>query len=303
MASPQTENGFTMIAHELLEAIIRYPCSGGQKDIILATIRLTYGFHRKERELSIGFLARITGRHKNKVAEDITSLICKRVLLEVTPATFSNGRTIALNKDYEQWVSGKSLRPTVDAERTVNEIEEGSVSEYTDHVKKHIKIEVIQNSDGSRAPDLEITASIQETVRTWNEFAGKHELPKVLKVTKRRKNGIIARLKEKDFNIAEVFQAMEEQPFLFGQSERGWRVDFDWIFLHTDNYVKVMERKYKNGAVTNKRDSIGRSISTTSSQHARATFRHDESDIQRLRDLEATLAERDRARSERARSD
>jgi len=47
MASLQVQNGFTVIANELLEAIIKYACSGGQKDIIFATIRLTYGFTGK----------------------------------------------------------------------------------------------------------------------------------------------------------------------------------------------------------------------------------------------------------------
>jgi hypothetical protein len=137
---------------------------------------------------------------------------------------------------------------------------------------------------------------IDEIVATWNEFAGAHELSRVSKVTAQRKKGILARLRDSDFEMMKLIQAIEAQPFLFGENGRGWRADFDWIFLHEENYIKIMEGKY--GKADRSETHLG--SGTGGSQYARATFRHTEADIQRLRNFEATLAERDRERSERS---
>jgi len=69
--------------------------------------------------MKISRLAKITGRHRYKVAEGISSLIGNRILPEVTPASFSTGRIIALNQHYEQWVTGKTPSPGTDAEWSV----------------------------------------------------------------------------------------------------------------------------------------------------------------------------------------
>jgi phage replication O-like protein O len=109
MASPQLENGHTRIANELLEAIVRYHCSGAQKDIILAVIRVTYGFRTTSRAIGTAYLAKLTGRHPKKVAADVSVLIQRRVLKQVEGYAMNKARTLALNKNYDDWVSTKSL--------------------------------------------------------------------------------------------------------------------------------------------------------------------------------------------------
>jgi len=282
-----------MIPNKLLEAIVRYPCSGGQKDIVLATIRLTYGFHRNEHQLSIAYLAKVTGRHEKKVATDLRSLILKRVLLEIAPASFSKGRVIAVNKNHHQWVSCRSFSLSQYAEGRVSAVDGERVNESTEQVKKELNKEVKESTPAIPSGSFEVNEPIQEIVTAWNEFADKHELSKMSKLTKRRNVGLLARMEDKEFKMTELIQAIEEQPFLLGQNGRGWRVDFDWIFLKTDNYLKIMERKYKNGPTNAHLEN-----QTRTSQAARASFTHSPADIQRLRNFEATLAERDRERGE-----
>jgi phage replication O-like protein O len=120
MAAPDLDNGYTRIANELLEAIIRYHCSCGEKDIILSVIRATYGFNRKEHELSETKLAGITKRHKNKIAVDLKSLMDKNIIKEIKPPTFYRGRILALNKNYDEWL-------TTTKTHTVNELTKGTV--------------------------------------------------------------------------------------------------------------------------------------------------------------------------------
>jgi len=61
MASPQKENGHTQIANELFEAILKSNFTLRELKIIFVVIRFTYGFNRKEAELSARFISNATG--------------------------------------------------------------------------------------------------------------------------------------------------------------------------------------------------------------------------------------------------
>lgn len=171
----------------------------------------------------------------------------------------------------------------------------------TDTNNNENNVQNVEKKDGDfPTPDHSgenLNQNINEIVGAWNGLAERHKLSKVSKITPTREKGIIARLKNADFNMVEMIRAMEEQPFLFGENDRGWSVDFDWIFLHPDNYVKVMERKYKNATA-----STNLTRRTGSSQTDRAQFRHSEEEIHKLRELEATMRERDRQRDQRTQS-
>jgi phage replication O-like protein O len=110
MSSPQVENGYTRIANELLEAILRYRCSGAQKDIILAVIRATYGFHQKSRAIGTAYLAKLTGRHPRNIAAGVAELLRRKVLTETQVYTANKPRTLSLNKNYDEWVPTKRSR-------------------------------------------------------------------------------------------------------------------------------------------------------------------------------------------------
>jgi hypothetical protein len=164
------------------------------------------------------------------------------------------------------------------------------------------KIDNLENVEKEEARSLVQTNSydmtdqrVSEIVGVWNKFAKRVSLSPVSKVTPKRKNGVKARLKEENFDMGELLKAIESQPFLLGHNQRAWRVDFDWIFLHPDNYIKIIEGKYE----TTKRSETDFKHPPVGSQADRVSFRHTEADIQRFRNFEATIAERDRERRER----
>jgi len=103
MASPQTENGHTRIANEILEAVARCKFNGTQFRILTVVWRYTYGFQRKQHELSVNFLVDATGITKRQIQKELTNLIDENVIIEVKAATFNTSRIIAFNKDYETW--------------------------------------------------------------------------------------------------------------------------------------------------------------------------------------------------------
>lgn len=81
-------------------------------------------------------------------------------------------------------------------------------------------------------------------VSLWNEVCGE-VLPKVVKLTNRRKASLRQRFKEHDDPAwwKGYFTMIAASPFLAGKNDRGWRADFDWV-INESNMVKVIEGKY-----------------------------------------------------------
>lgn len=71
-------------------------------------------------------------------------------------------------------------------------------------------------------------------------------LPKVTKITDKRKQKIKARLKNFDTNdFQNAFLKAEESDFLSGR-KGNWGASFDWFFENDENMTKVLEGNYDN---------------------------------------------------------
>ena len=83
---------------------------------------------------------------------------------------------------------------------------------------------------------------------SWNVFAEKYGLAKILSITAKRKANIKNRLSEEFFSFEKILEKIKESDFLLGL-DKGWKVDFDFIFESRNNYLKILEGKYdKKGA-------------------------------------------------------
>lgn len=112
MASPQREHGFTGVANEIIEHLARLKINGTQFRIIMVVFRYTYGFQRKEHELSESFIARATGINIRQIKRELADLLERKIITLVRAASFTDSRIIAFNKDHEGWV-GKSINRVV----------------------------------------------------------------------------------------------------------------------------------------------------------------------------------------------
>jgi phage replication O-like protein O len=101
MASPQVENGYTRIANELLQAICNKLTDSTWIRMLLWTIRLTYGFNRKEVQSNYGAYATKLNLTKDTVKRSLLELSDRKiiVLAVITKEQF----VITINKDYELW--------------------------------------------------------------------------------------------------------------------------------------------------------------------------------------------------------
>ena len=115
---PQLEDGYTRIANELLEALIRYPFSAGECKVLLGVIRLTYGWRRRSHPISQRALAVSTGLSPRQIRRILTGLRQQALLLHDRT---TQPHTYQLNKAYLGWrdwpggwppdIGGRSFKP------------------------------------------------------------------------------------------------------------------------------------------------------------------------------------------------
>jgi len=96
MASPQCEHGYTRIADELLEAILRADFSKRELLVLFAVIRKTYGYRKTADRLSSKQIAALTLLADTHCRATVRALKAKQVLQEI------DGK-LGLQKDYERW--------------------------------------------------------------------------------------------------------------------------------------------------------------------------------------------------------
>lgn len=121
--------------------------------------------------------------------------------------------------------------------------------EKEETVKK--TVEIAEQKTGIKQEKQEKTDKVDKTdykkiVDTYNELCP--SLPKVLKITEKRKTAIKARLKNyTEEELKEYFKTVEKSDFLTGRKGKGWKANFDWL-MNESNMVKVLEGNYsENG--------------------------------------------------------
>ncbi len=99
---PQLEDGYIRIANELFDAILKKLASYRHTKVVLAILRKTYGYQKKEDDITISQLAELTGIHRNNVGAAIKELEQMRVINPVRAG--SHGLMIGINKRHAEWV-------------------------------------------------------------------------------------------------------------------------------------------------------------------------------------------------------
>src|SRR5574343_154579 len=88
--------------------------------------------------------------------------------------------------------------------------------------------------------------SLDQILKSWNNFADKNNLSKIIKLTDKRLKKLRDRLEDNNFLINEILLKISESSFLLGNNDRKWKVDFDFVIENETNFVKILEGKYNN---------------------------------------------------------
>jgi hypothetical protein len=109
------------------------------------------------------------------------------------------------------------------------------------------------HSDGNANNIIEYDIKENKIIEEWNTFAKRKGLSEIKVITDKRKTAIKNRLDENGFILQDIFTKIEQSDFLLGlRKGSDWKVSFDFVFCSRNNYVKILEGNYDNGA--NKKD-------------------------------------------------
>ena len=112
MANPQREHGYTGIANEILDEIMKANLNGTQFRLVIAIWRNTYGYQRKHRELSVTYLAEVISSSRSAVDRELKVLIARNVINSIEIGQ-KGARVLSFNKNYKEWDKKESSKEPV----------------------------------------------------------------------------------------------------------------------------------------------------------------------------------------------
>lgn len=147
------ESGYTKIANEILEQLAKTNLNGTQRRILDVVFRMTYGYQRKEFNMSITYISKATDINKMQIQRELATLISRKIIIVISEATFSKSRVIAFNTNFNDWVLAKKLTVSETDKSTVSELVNSTVSGLANQIKKD-KESIKENSANSFYEDL-----------------------------------------------------------------------------------------------------------------------------------------------------
>lgn len=107
--SPQVEDGHLKIANELFEAIMAFPFGKNELRVLLAVLRKTYGYGKKEDDLSASQLGALLGTMARPHITTALNVLATMGVIHKRPGKY--GSIVGINKDYSRWnASTKSVQ-------------------------------------------------------------------------------------------------------------------------------------------------------------------------------------------------
>jgi phage replication O-like protein O len=97
MANPQTEDGYTRIANEILDHLCQLKLNGTEWMTLLFIIRKTYGFQKKEDKIPLSQISEATGISTSHICRALNKLRKIRIIKR-------NGHGTGFNKNYDLWI-------------------------------------------------------------------------------------------------------------------------------------------------------------------------------------------------------
>lgn len=100
MANPQKENGHLDIANEIAEVMARTHLTPTEHQILWVIFRKTYGWNKKNDEISLGQFVESTGISKPNICRALSKLITSKIIIRIDNKKYP---TYCFQKDYHKW--------------------------------------------------------------------------------------------------------------------------------------------------------------------------------------------------------
>jgi len=178
MANPQTENGHTKIANELMEAFCKLKLSPNESQIVWCVLRKTYGWHKTEDSISLTQFQEATKLSRANVCRAIKKLVSKQLLLVAKQLPANSYK---LQKDWEKWVSSSYSASSSHLATTLVAKQRLALVAKQRHTKESIK-ETIQkklvSKDTKENPIEYGNPQINSCIKFWEEKLGATKITK-----------------------------------------------------------------------------------------------------------------------------
>lgn len=133
--SPQLEDGYTRLANELLDAFIQAGLTSRQWAVVMAIVRKTYGFNKKEDDIGLGQLSDMTGIAKAHLSVTVRELESRQI---ITRKQGVFGHRLGINKKFKTWLSGVTKTVTGVTESVTQESIKGGYRIGTKRVTESV---------------------------------------------------------------------------------------------------------------------------------------------------------------------
>ncbi len=162
MASPQTENGYTKIANELLEQLVKTAILGSEYQIVFFIIRKTYGFNKKEDRISLTQFQKNTNLSRATIVKGLKNLVLMNLLVKTAIPTYK------LNKDWETWVVKTAKLVKHNDIASIDRLTNIGIDGYTHKRNK----EIIQNKLAAKPLDeVNLIINLFQTINPGINYA------------------------------------------------------------------------------------------------------------------------------------
>lgn len=269
------DDGFTRLANMLLEEYAGADLTKRQFKVLLAVLRLTYGWNKPMDRIANSQIAQIARLPEKRVSEARVQLVGMNLLTQV-------GRSIGPNKNTAEWLlpAGESSDTGNPSKQGINDEEEEPLNsgdnpsnqgipqnegkspksgeeeslnsgEHQRHINT-LNTNTPQPPEGESVGQEEKPASkktpidYQAVLSAYNTTLG-DRLPQAEALNDKRRRAIkrlLTELKEPTVEAVEnYFSAFAERApkFYFGENDRGWRASFDYL-LRSDTLLKTREK-------------------------------------------------------------
>lgn len=269
------DDGFTRLANMLLEEYAGADLTKRQFKVLLAVLRLTYGWNKPMDRIANSQIAQIARLPEKRVSEARVQLVGMNLLTQV-------GRSIGPNKNTAEWLlpAGESCDTENPSKQGINDEEEESLNlgdnpsiqgipqnegkslktgeEESLNLGEHQRHINTINTNTPQPPEGECVGQeekpvskktpidYQAVLSAYNTTLG-DRLPQAEALNDKRRRAIkrlLTELKEPTVEAVEnYFAAFAERApkFYFGENDRGWRASFDYL-LRSDTLLKTREK-------------------------------------------------------------
>ncbi|HHT1249469.1 TPA: replication protein [Citrobacter freundii] len=269
------DDGYTRLANMLLEEYAGADLTKRQFKVLLAVLRLTYGWNKPMDRIANSQIAQIARLPEKRVSEARVQLVGMNLLTQV-------GRSIGPNKNTAEWLlpAGENRDTENPSKQGINDVEEESLNsggnpsiqgipqnegkspksgeEESLNSGEHQRHINTINTNTPQPPEGECVGQeekpvtkktqidYQAVLSAYNTTLG-DRLPQAGALNDKRRRAIkrlLTELKEPTVEAVEnYFAAFAERApkFYFGENDRGWRASFDYL-LRSDTLLKTREK-------------------------------------------------------------